>query len=170
MMSAAHHGVHCPTSLLTFVTNGAIFVDRLRQLLGAPSAENLAALFLTCKGLLASVRHGGRARLEAVNRTLRNRFHLWRTGAVAELWKRLHEDHKKRSPAAKKHDEDQLQREAKRVARLVDQGLLSRAATQLSSRGLAPHNTDTILKLGSLFPHTTNNLGDPRPDSPSFSI
>ena len=127
-------------------------------------------LVCPCKGLLASVRHGGKARAKAVSRILRNRFRLWQSGAIHDLWKRLHDDHKSRSPANKKYDEQQLEREARRVAQLVDEGMLSRAAAQLCSRGLAPNNTETARKLSELFPQETYSLDEPPPHAPSFSI
>ena len=65
--------------------------------------------------------------MEAVNRTLRARMTLWRAGRIPKLWKRVTQDHAKRSLAQRKEDEDQLQREARVVASLVDQGLPSRA-------------------------------------------
>ena len=114
----------------------AVFTTALEAFLAAPSGTTLTSLFLCSKALLASVRHGGKARIEAVNRTLRARFTLWRAGRFAELWERVTTDHAHRTMTQQKHDEDQLLREARRVASLVDQGMLSRAASQLCSRGI----------------------------------
>ena len=63
----------------------SIFVDTVHMVLHWHSEETLAILFLTSKALLASVRHGGKARMEAANRTLRARITLWRAGRYWEL-------------------------------------------------------------------------------------
>ena len=125
----------------------AVFTETVRAFVGEPTSETLTRLFLCSKALLASVRHGGKARTEAVNRTMRARFVLWRAGRFAELWERVTNDHAKRTTAQRKQDDDQLLREARRVARLVDQGLLSRAASQLCSRGVAPDSPEVLQKV-----------------------
>ena len=48
--------------------------------------------------------------------------------------------------------------------------MLSRAAAQLCSRGLAPHTENTALKLERLFPPATHPLGSPPPEAPTFTI
>ena len=53
-------------------------------------------------------------------------FTLWRAGRFGEQWERVKQDHGKRSAGQQKRDDHQLQREARRVAKLVDQCLLSR--------------------------------------------
>ena len=77
----------------------SIFEECIYNFNVRPSTATLTMLFLCSKGLLASVRHGGKARLEAVNRTLRNRIRLWRAGCFGELWDRLLKDHTTRTPA-----------------------------------------------------------------------
>ena len=127
-------------------------------------------LFFCSKGLLASVRHGGKARLEAINRTLRNRIRLWRAGCFGELWDRLLKDHTTRTPAQKRVEDDQLLKEAKRVARLVEQGLHLRAASQLCSRGLAPQPPETVEKIERLFSHGSLPLKATGADAPTFEV
>ena len=107
---------------------------------------------------------------EAVNRTLRHRLAFWKAGHFQRLWQRLCDDHRTRSTQAKKQEQKQVEREARRVAKLVDDGLLSRAAAQLCSRGIAPHNANTAVKVGTLFPSIRANLGDDLPEAPSFSV
>ena len=85
--------------------------------------------------------------MEATNRNIRARVALWNAGRVSELWERVRKDHAKRTPAQRKVDDDQLQREARRVANLVDQGHLSRAAAQLCSRGVAANSVETLEKI-----------------------
>ena len=104
--------------------------------------------------------------MEAQIRTLRTRITLCKTGRIGELWDRLCEDHKRRSTSQIRTDEDRVMREAERVARLVDQGLLSRAASQLCSRGLAPNSPETKAKVKALFPRG----GFPLKANPSFEI
>ena len=54
----------------------SIFTKALECFLAAPSILTLTFLFLCCKALLASVRHGGNVGLKAVNRTMRAQFTL----------------------------------------------------------------------------------------------
>ena len=119
---------------------------------------------------MAPVRHGGRARIEAINRVFRARFTLWRAGRYQELRERLKQEHAKRTPAQQKRDEDQLQREARRVANPVDQGLLSRAAAQLCSRGIAPFGEETLLKVEKLFPAGELPLNVGGYEAPAFEF
>ena len=98
------------------------------------------------------------------------RFTLWRAGRFADLWQRVQKDHSQRTPAQQKQDDDQLQREAQRVASLVDQGLLSRAASQLSSRGVAPDNSTTVQKVQALFPTGQLPLESAIHEAPAFEL
>ena len=147
---------HWPT--LAYVPNDIrdewadIFMDCLSAFIRQSTTSSLTQLFLCSKGLLAAVRHGGKSRQEAVNRTLRARVRLWRAGRFGELWQRLLSDHSKRTSRQRQTDDNNLQKEARRVARLVDEGQLSRAAAQLCSRGLAPDNAETREKIRQLFP------------------
>ena len=97
-----------------------LLVDCLRRLVSAPSITFLTELFFISKGLLASVRRGGKARMEAVARTLRSRLLLWKTGQFNELWQRLNDDHRKRTSNEQRQEDKENEREAKRVANLVD--------------------------------------------------
>ena len=108
--------------------------------------------------------------MEAVNRTMRARFTLWRAGRFTELWERVSRDHANRSPSERKQDEEQLLREARRVASLVDQGLLSRAAAQLCSRRVAPQGEQTLLKVENLFPAGSLPLKTTGFEAPAFEI
>ena len=119
---------------------------------------------------MASVRHGGKSRAEAVCRILRQRLLLWKSGNIEELWQRLVKEHKDSNTTALRQDEKQQQREARRVAKLVDQGLLSRAAAQLSSRGIAPATTENISLVEKLFPVGKFPLRVPSTAAPSFEI
>ena len=148
----------------------AIFTEAIQAFVSAPLVETLTSLFLCCKALLASVRHGGKARMEAVNRTLRARFTLWRAGRYMDLWERVTSDHAKRTAAEQKHEDDQLLREARRVANLVDQGMLSRAASQLCSRGVAPDSPELLQKIGALFPEGTLPLHTTGMEAPAFEF
>ena len=132
-----------------------IFWDCLSAFLAKPSVPTFADVFLCSKCLLAIVRHGGKQRAEAVSRTVRARITMWRAGKIPEIWERLQRDHKQRTPAQQRDEEKQLQREAQRVARMVDQGLLSRAASQLGSRGLAPRSPETKAAVEKTFPAWT---------------
>ena len=147
-----------------------LLVDCLRRLVSAPSITFLTELFFISKGLLASVRRGGKARMEAVARTLRSRLLLWKTGQFNELWQRLNDDHRKRTSNEQRQEDKENEREAKRVANLVDQGLLSRAASQLCSRGLAPFTPATFAKVVQLFPPGPLPLKVDVPTAPSFEI
>ena len=148
----------------------AIFTKALEDFIAAPSISTLTFLFLCCKALLASVRHGGKARMEAVNRTMRARFTLWRAGRFVELWERVTSDHAKRTTSQRKRDDDQLLREAKRVADLVDQGMLSRAASQLCSRGVAPDSPEILEKIEALFPEGALPLSFAGMEAPAFEF
>ena len=117
-----------------------------------------------------SVHHGGKARAEAVSRILRTRFSLWRAGRFAELWERMCQDHAHRTKVQQKREDDELQREARRVAQLVDQGLLSRAASQLCSRGIAPNSPTTVQKVEALFPEGSLPLETGGYEAPAFEL
>ena len=82
-------------------------------------------------------------RQEAVNRTPRARFLLWRAGKVGELWERLHRE----------EEEKRRREEIQRVAPVVCQGLPLRAASQLGSRGVAPCTTQTNAALATNYSH-----------------
>ena len=144
-----------------------IFADCLAAFIRQPTIASLTQLFFCSKGLLAAVRHGGKSRQEAVNRTMRARVRLWRAGRLGELWQRLLSDHSKRTTKQRQKDDNDLQKEASRVARLVDEGQLSRAAAQLCSRGLAPDNSETRDKVQQLFPPGQLPLHNLAGDAPS---
>ena len=55
----------------------------------APSQATLAAVFMSGKAALASVRHGGEGRTEAAHRTLHHRLQLWEAGRIDEVWQRV---------------------------------------------------------------------------------
>ena len=74
-------------------------------------------------------------------------------GRFAELWEPVTTDHARRTMTQQKHDDDQLLREARRVASLVDQGMLSRAASQLCSRGIAQDTPEALFPDGALPLH-----------------
>ena len=101
-----------------------IFADCLAAFIRQPTIASLTQLFFCSKGLLAAVRHGGKSRQEAVNRTMRARVRLWRAGRFGELWQRLLSDHSKRTTKQRQKDDNDLQKEASRVARLVKEGQL----------------------------------------------
>ena len=56
------------------------------------------------------------------------------------------------------------------MANRVDQGLLSRAASQLSSRGLAPCNSATVQKVEALFPIGQLPLKNALYEPPAFEL
>ena len=108
--------------------------------------------------------------MKAQIRALRARITLWKAGQITELWQRLLDDHKQRNLSQIRSDEKRLKNEAERVARLVDEGLPSRAASQLCSRGLAPKTPETLNKLKQLFPRGVFPLKGNVVDSPSFEV
>ena len=69
-----------------------IFTETVTLFVASPSTPTLTRLFFCSKKLLSSVRNEGKARMEAVSRTLRWRFTLWRAGQFAELWERVQKD------------------------------------------------------------------------------
>ena len=129
-----------------------IFQGALQQLLSTPTEDSLTYLFLTTKALLGTMKHGGKGRTEAVSRTLRGRFLLWKTGNISELWQHLLDEHKTTRRRTPQSEEQVHHREAHRIARLVDRGQISRAASQLTSRGLASNSESTLDRLRHLFP------------------
>ena len=56
------------------------------------------------------------------------------------------------------------------MANLIDQGLLSRAAAQLCSRGVAQNSTETLAKLETLFPKGQLPLARSFDEAPAFEI
>ena len=64
------------------------------------------------------------------------------------IWQRPKEDHRTRR---NEEARSKKKREGHRVAKLVDQGMLSRGAGHLCSQGLAPRTADTALKLGEVL-------------------
>ena len=107
---------------------------------------------------------------DSANRTLCHMLQLWKAGRIDKLWQRVNEHHKNVSPSAKQQEQKEIEREARRVTNLVGKGMLSRAGSQLCSRGLAPHTDDTKIQLQNLFPISHILLGDVLHDAPSFTV
>ena len=115
-----------------------------------------------------------KSRAEAVSRTVHHRLLLWKTGNKSELWQRLLDDnksdHKNGNNSERNFDENRIHKEAQRIARLLDQGLLSRVASQLSSRGVAAVNAEIHAKISKLFPACSFPLKTPCASAPTFEI
>ena len=121
----------------------------LNNLAECPTERNLTLLFLASKALLATPRRGGKARAEAVTRTFRARLHMWTQGQSGKLWTTVAKEHPRK---AARHLTTSLDAQLRKVARLVDDGLLSKAAARLCSRGIAEPSDSLFQKVQRLFP------------------
>ena len=106
----------------------------------------------------------GKARMEVVNRTFRSRFTLWRAGRFGELWERVKHDNARRSKTQEKRDNDQLQREAQRVARGYSLALLRNYAPAAS-----PPSTQKRCRRCSSSSPPVNCLSTPPSSKPQRS-
>ena len=121
----------------------------LNNLAECPTERNLTLLFLASKALLATPRRGGKARAEAVTRTFRARLHMWTQGQFGKLWTTVAKEHPRK---AARHLTTSLDAQLRKVARLVDDGLLSKAAARLCSRGIAEPSDSLFQKVQRHFP------------------
>ena len=109
-----------------------------------PLASNVAVAFSGLKN--PPPRRGGRARAEAVSRSMRARFALWDSGDYTALWDLVATQ---KPPKVRRGDKPPG---FKHIAHLVDSGLLSKAAGRLTSRGVAPDSPEVFEQVKALFP------------------
>ena len=138
----------------------------IMDLTAQPSEGTLSRVYLAAKGLLATPKHGGRARAEAANRAFRARLALWKTGQLQELWRQSVALHRGEHQPNRKVPSSSL----RKVAQLVSEGQLSRAARRLSSWGVAPISPATISRVDQLFPQAPRAVIPSYPDSPPAEL
>ena len=141
-----------------------VLASCLRAFARSPSLLNLRLLFLASKALLAAPRRGGKARVEAVSRMMRERFELWDAGKYSELW-----------DLVTKHNTAKVKPTGKppafnHIAHLVDSGLLSKAAARLSSRGIAADSPEMFAQVKALFPPAPTQKPVNRPESDAVEV
>ena len=78
----------------------SMYINALREFNAAPGVNTLAEVFLSSKALLAKPGRGGRARKEAVMRTVKVRRVLCSTVQFRRLWKKVSSEQK---PAKQRH-------------------------------------------------------------------
>ena len=142
----------------------SIFVETALFFVSAPSVATFTLLYFCCKTLMATVRHGEKARMEAVIRTFGSHFTLWQAGRFGELWERVKHDNARRSTTQEKRDNDQLQREAQRVARGYSLALLRNYAPAAS-----PPSTQKRCRRCSSSSPPVNCLSTPPSSKPQRS-
>ena len=149
----------------------AIFVEELRKFVRRPCCATLAMLFLSAKALLAGLRRGGKSRSEAARRVLRARINAWKAGQIPSIWERLVKENRPRPPHL--HPQSSSTPAPARyehVAQLVDSGLLSKAAAQLCSRGIAEDTDDNYEKIQRLFPQSAAASIVPVPEAATTDV
>ena len=126
----------------------AILTECLTEAVYKPTTASLTRLFMASKLLLAVPRRGGRARMDALCRLLRIRFSLWKAGHYDTLWDRVSREH----PPRERRLGEPARANFKKIARLVDEGQLSRAASCVCSEGPLDPYPELLRQVEDFFP------------------
>lgn len=146
LQSPKHVLSHVPKAART---NWAVVLRTvITSFVTAPSHDTLKALFLCARCCLHAPARGGRSRSHSLAREVQRRCSRWMEGDIAALW----EDFQQISSRSAPRGSQSSSSAAQRACKLVQEGQMSRAVTQLTSHGIWPMSEEILHDLRSLHP------------------
>ena len=144
---------HVPYGLLASWMD--LFITASYDCLVATTTAPFTRLFMVQKVLLAAPVRGGKNRMDANEKMLRNRFARWKAGYHSQVWRDVVAAYSKQAHRNTRRTEETSElppSTLRRVKSLIEGGQLSRACQRLSSRGIAALTPQNTLKIAALFP------------------
>ena len=126
----------------------SLLTEELLQFTAKPSLASLARVFLVSKLLLASPRHGGKQRSQAIEQMVRARIREWQAGCVESLWAAVQQQ--QRQQQRPRGNARKQEPPFRRAATLAKAGQVSKGCRLLCSRGIASGANEASLR--QLFP------------------